>query len=467
MTGINSKKSNTTPFYLLLVDDDPLIAPSMKLLLPPHWKLVYSSCISDVNYTFPYNAAFVDMHLQDDLSEATGLNVIKKLKNANPTLDVIAISGDLSLNLMERGLEAGAHRFLGKPLIPDEFLLYLSKIEALIQIREAAQNSSVQGPRWIGASSTSEKIRLNIAALRGEPGPILIIGESGCGKEITSQLLHQQEGRGPLISVNMGGITETLFESEFFGHIKGAFTGADNNKVGLIEAASGGDLFLDEIEALPLSLQAKLLRFLETGEYKKVGSKESQIASCRVICASNCDLAEMVKQGKFRDDLYWRISGKKIFLNPLRERAEDIPDLVDFFLSNDRPKRNKKFSADGIEALKVYTWPGNVRELKRVCEQLSLTSPLPIIRGTDVQKILCYTYGNNSTNKSESDPVQLNDLINLPSMSLNELMSQYEALVIQKKLNSLSGDIDKAAEELQVSRSNLYKKIKDYKIEIK
>lgn len=451
-----SNESNSNPrYHLLLVDDDALINSSMKLLLPSYWKIIYSPSASSVNYNFPYHAAYIDMHLQESKTEATGLHVIKKLRAAQPQLEIVAISGDLSLDLMEQGLDAGAQRFLGKPLIADEFLLYLSKIEALIQIRRAALNSSSTGPRWVGTSQESEKIRQEIASLRGEHGPILISGESGCGKEVTSRLLHQQEGNGPLISVNMAGISESLFESEFFGHLKGAFTGADSNKVGLIEAASGGDLFLDEIEALPLSLQAKLLRFLETGEYKKVGCKESQMSSCRVICATNCDLQEMIRAGRFREDLYWRVSGKKVNLRPLRERRDDIPDLVDFFLSNDRPKRNKKFSDDGIEALKVYHWPGNVRELKRVCEQLSLTSPLPVIRGRDVQGLLSYTAPQSLAADFDF------------SQGLNELVGQHEAHILKKALQKFQGDIDHAAELLKISRSSFYKKVKDYNIEIK
>ncbi len=453
-TQSQTSQNNKTQYYLLLVDDDPLIGPSIKMLLPPQWKLVYSPSIAAVNYTFPYTAAFVDMHLQDNVSEATGLQVIKKLKLTQPSLEIVAISGDLSLPLMEEGLSHGAQRFLGKPLIADEFLLYLSKIEALAQIRQAAITPDSTGPRWVGASAASEQIRLDIAALRGEPGPILIFGESGSGKEVTSRLLHYQESRGPLISVNMAGISENLFESEFFGHIKGAFTGADNNKVGLIEAASGGDLFLDEIEALPLSLQAKLLRFLESGEFKKVGSKESQMSSCRVICATNCDLLEMIKQGKFREDLYWRISGKKVHLKPLRERTEDIPELAEHFLSIDRPKRNKKFSPDGLEALKAYHWPGNVRELKRVCEQLSLTSPLPLIRAIDVHSLLVI-------DTPQSPQIEIN-----ADLSLNEMMNQYESMIIKKAVVNNKGDVDKTADQLKVSRSNLYKKIKDYKIEL-
>lgn len=443
-------------FHLLLVDDDNLIGPSLKMILPPHWKLIYSPSATTVNFTFPYHAAFVDMHLQGDTNEPIGLKVIEKLRQQQPLLEIVAISGDFSLDLMEKGLLAGAQRFLSKPLVADEFLLHLSKIEALVQIRMATQNQNFEGPRWVGSSSESERIRQDIAALRGEAGPILIYGESGCGKEVATRMIHSQEGRGPLISVNMASITENLFESELFGHIKGAFTGADANKIGLVEAASGGDLFLDEIEALPLSLQAKMLRFLETGEYKKVGSKENQMASCRVICASNRDLTKMVREGLFREDLYWRISGKRINLPPLRDRRDDIVDLADFFISSYRPKRNKKFSTDGIEALQNYAWPGNVRELKRVCEQLILTSPLPVIRGIDVRGI------------TASSPVQAVPESDLDfEIGLNELTNRYEARVIGKALHRCNHDIDATAELLKISRSNLYKKVKEYQIEIK
>lgn len=442
-------------FHLLVVDDDPLIPSSIKLILPPHWKLIYSPSVITANYSFPYSAALVDMHLEGHSEDAPGLKVIEKLRKTQPLLEIIAISGDLSLELMESGLASGAQRFLSKPLVADELLLQLSKIEALVQIRNTAQNSQFNGPRWVGASPVSERIRQEIAALRNEPGPILISGESGAGKEVAVRLIHAQEGPTPLISVNMASITENLFESEFFGHIKGAFTGADSNKVGLVEAAAGGDLFLDEIEALPLSLQAKLLRFLETGEFKKVGSKETQLSSCRIICATNRELSTMVREGQFREDLLWRISGKTVSLSPLRERPEDIPDLVEHFLAADRPKRNKKFSEEGLNALKSYSWPGNVRELKRVCEQLSLTSPLPIIRETDVRALLSYS--------SSATSVENLDF----SQGLGELVNRYEADIIRKVMQRLKNDVDKAADYLKISRSTLYKKIKDYHLEFK
>src|SRR5690606_4821239 len=175
-----------------------------------------------------------------------------------------------------------------------------------------------------------------------------------------------QEGERPFIAVNMASLPDNLFESEMFGHMKGAFTGADQNKVGLCEAAHGGDLFLDEIEALSPAHQAKLLRFLESGEVRRIGAKETIQVDCRTISASNQNLEKMVRDGEFREDLYFRLCSHKILLPPLRQRKEDIAELSQYFLDLEKPRRNKSFSEDGLKALTEYHWPGNIRELRRV-----------------------------------------------------------------------------------------------------
>jgi DNA-binding NtrC family response regulator len=464
----------TNYFNLLLVDDDPLVIQSIKLSVPGHWKVIACQSAENVHYNFHYHAAFIDMHLTNNLLDPVGLKVVEKLRSVNPHLEIVAMSGHFELDLMEAGIKSGANRFLAKPLVHEEFLQTIEKVEALVQIRERAFSNSTKGTRWVGSSKASEEIRKNIASLRGEPGPILIEGESGSGKEVAAKLIHEQETARPWVTVNMASLPETLFESELFGHIKGAFTGADSNKIGLIEASSGGDLFLDEIEALPLGLQAKLLRFLETGEIRKVGAKESENISCRVIFASNRHLDYMVKSGEFREDLYWRISGKKVILAPLRERKEDIRDLCSFFITIERPRRNKRFSDDGICALQNYNWPGNVRELKRVCEQLSLVTPLPIVRGIDVESLLKIPIDlavstNSSAHSSETSEDRSSDSshfnISAPiELGLNELVSRFEKQVIEIALKKHK-DISKVIEILQISRSSLYKKMKDPNIE--
>jgi Response regulator containing CheY-like receiver, AAA-type ATPase, and DNA-binding domains len=444
-------------FSLLIVDDDPLIHQSLKLALPNHWKVFSAHNLESIQYERFYHAAFVDMHLDGTTTNPQGPAIIEKLIKHNNQLEVVAMSGDLSRPLMESCLKAGAQRFLAKPLTPEEILLVLEKIEALWDLRSFDAGADRNSTRWVGNSEGSLKIKKRIAELRGETNPVLIEGETGCGKEVVAKLLHEQEGERPFIAVNIASIPEHLFESEMFGHMKGAFTGADQNKIGLAEAAHGGDLFLDEIEALPLTQQVKLLRFLESGEIRRVGAKESSFVKTRVIVASNKPLDKMVAAGEFREDLLYRLSSQKIKLTPLRERREDIEPLAKHFLEAERPRRNKAFTEDGIIALQNYNWPGNVRELKRVCEQLSLTSPLPVIRSDDVAMWITPKAAPGGTASPSYTVIDF-------ERGLNLLVEDFEAHVIRTCLKQVK-DVEEAGKVLKVSRSNLYKKIKDYKID--
>jgi DNA-binding NtrC family response regulator len=442
----------TAYYHLLVVDDDSLIIDSLRLILPKHWKMTALKDPMLLDAKMMFHAAFVDMHLNGNDQVAEGPEVIEKLTRTNPQIEVIAMSGDLSLDLMERCLKNGAKKFLAKPLMPDEVLATLEKIEAIWMMRQLESRGSHNQIRWVGVSPASQEIKNSIASLRGESGPILLEGETGTGKEVAFRILNQQELNRPFVSVNIASIPENLFESEMFGHVRGAFTGADQLKVGLTEAAHGGDLFLDEIEALPLTQQVKLLRFLETGEVRKVGSKDSVHVQTRVICATNQNLNDLVRQGKFREDLMFRVQGRKLLLPPLRDRKEDLKELADFFLTQQKPRTNKTLSAEALKALQSYSWPGNVRELKRVCEQLALTCPLPIVREEDVRSLL--------TPASVGAQGEFLDF----KKGLSQMLEEYEAHVIRKCL-AQSADIESAIATLQVSRSSLYKKIKDYQIE--
>lgn len=435
---------------LLVVDDDDLLLAALRPALPGNWRLTaHTSPTGLPSGTF--HAALIDMHLTGNLQRAEGLEVIKTLRQHHPHLDIIAMSGNLDRDLMERGLKAGASRFLAKPLHPDELKLMLDKIEEWWLLQGALSRRTRQARPWLGQSVAAKDVQKQIAALKGEKGPILIEGESGTGKEVVTELLHQQREETALVAINVAGIPDNLFESELFGHVRGAFTGADQNKMGLAEAAHGGDLFLDEIEALPLHLQPKLLRFLETGEVRRVGGKDTIKVQCRVIAATNRPLQQMVQEGKFREDLLWRISGKKITLPPLRDRKEDIQLLAETFLKEDQVRR-KTLADDGALALTEYGWPGNVRELRRVCEQLTLQSPLPMIRRQDVISLLQPT-------------TDLNNGVNIDfGHGLPVLVNQFESQVISTCLDRYK-DIDEVARVLQISRSNLYKKIKDHNIQ--
>lgn len=435
---------------LLVVDDDNFVIQAIRMSLPNSWYLTGLNSPQEVDWNKKYHAAFVDMHLTGNLERAEGVDVIRRLRETDPHLDIVAISGDLDRQLMEKCLKAGASRFLSKPLNVDEFLLVLDKIEAHILLQGATSRSKQSHWRWIGSGEASQKVKRQIADLKGEQGPILIEGESGTGKEVTAALIHNQESREPFIPVNVAAIPENLFESEFFGHVKGAFTGADQNKMGLAEAAHGGDLFLDEVEALNSSHQAKLLRFLETGEVRRLGAKDSVRVQTRVIAATNQKLEDLVREGKFREDLLWRLNGKKIYLPPLRQRLEDLEELCEFFFSLDRI-RKKNLSPEALNLMKNYSWPGNVRELKRVCEQLLISAPLPIIREEDVRALL-------QPKSSAALPETLDF-----SKGLNQLIMDYEARIISKCLDEIK-EIDEAVRLLGISRSSLYKKIKDHNI---
>lgn len=439
-------------FSLLFVDDDSLLHQSLKLLVPKQWRVISCQEPALVPYEKFFHLAFVDMHLSKNSNKPEGLEVIKKLAAFQPQLEIVAVSGDWSREIMEKALLSGAQKFVGKPWQPDEVISVLEKTEALWHIRNA--QSSFRKTKWIGDSESSQSLLKTLARLRGERAPVLIEGETGTGKEVAASILHEQEPERPFIAVNVSALPENLFESEMFGHVKGAFTGADQNKIGLIEAAHGGDLFLDEIEEFPLPHQAKLLRFLESGEIRKVGAKDSQKVQTRVIAASNRPLETLVKEGRFREDLFFRLASQKIFLSPLRKRKEDIPALAQFFLEKQRPRYNKTLTQDGIKALQSYDWPGNVRELKRICEQLCLTSPLPLIRDEDVQGLIV------------SKPLpSKNDKLDF-SLGLTKLVENFEAQVIQSCLEQ-EPDIDRASQILQISKSNLYKKIKDYNLKSK
>lgn len=448
-----------TEFNLLVVDDDPLIHQIFKTLITKPWRLYSIQDYKRIPTDVIFHSAFVDMNLTADLSDPIGVTVIKSLAEKDPQTEIVAMSGLLDRKTMEACLIAGAQKFLAKPLSKEELQSTLEKILAHCQIRNFDfHNRGKHLTRWVGSSEASQKILKQIALMKGERRSILIEGETGSGKEVLASLLHSQENERPFVAVNSSSIPETLFESEMFGHVKGSFTGADSHKMGLAEAAHGGDLFLDEIEAMPLSFQAKLLRFLESGEIRRVGAKEAIRVQVRVIVASNRPLPDMIKKGEFREDLYYRLSSQKITIPPLRDRKTDIPALVHHFLETERPYKNKSVEPEALTALESYNWPGNVRELKRIIEQLCLTSPLPIVRASDVGMLL-----EIKARPTGGSVDSLPESYNLED-GLETALKAFEKKMIETALKQFHTDIDETARFLKVSRSNLYKKIKDLKI---
>jgi DNA-binding NtrC family response regulator len=440
---------SNTSLNLLIVEDDQNLASSLKLLAPDGFKVYVAQKPSLLPDHVFFHAALVDMHLEVTPGEtADGPQVIEGLVKKNPQIEIVAISGHLNRALMEKAILAGASRFLAKPLAAEEVKSVLSKIEAYWNLRFISFNQNNRQTKLIGESLQIENLRKKIAQLKSEKAPILIEGETGVGKDVVAQLINQQEGKRPFVAVNCSALSESLFESEFFGHIKGAFTGAEQNKIGFAEAAHGGDLFLDEIEALPLSQQAKLLRFLESGEVRRVGAKDVIHVDVRVIAASNIPLKQLVAEKKFREDLFFRLSSHRIEIPTLKERKEDIKNLARFFVEAEKPKHNKEFSEEALQALMTYSWPGNVRELKRVCEQLVLVSALPVIREQDFANLFLTSLGSD---QGENLSLQ---------KSLDEFLTKQEKRFIEYCL-SQTKDLERSCEILKISKSNLYKKIKD------
>lgn len=445
-------------YRCLVIDDDDLVSASLRLFLPKQWQINQINQLDNPGLfkTHLFDLVLVDMHLSGNLQIAEGLEAIKEVKALSPYSEVIAMSGNLNLDLMEQGLKAGATQFLAKPLDPKEVNQCLEKIENLIQLHSLQKNTHTA--HWVGSSAESLQVLKQIAAISPTQGPVLIEGETGTGKEVVTQLIQQRFSSLPFISVNVSAIPDNLFESELFGHQKGAFTGADQNKLGLIEAAHGGFIYLDEIEALPLNQQAKLLRFLQSGEGRRVGSNQNYYVNCTLIAASNEPLPELVRTQRFREDLYFRIKQNYIFCHPLRDRSQDLEELISFFVQTSASKSQKTFLPQTLALLKTYHFPGNVRELKRIVEQVLISSPLPLIRPQDVLPYL-------QTLNHPTDHPQPTDFLYNPLTSLDQNMAQAEKSFIVAAIKHTK-NLEQAWEYLKISRSSLYKKIKDYQIDV-
>ncbi len=317
-------------------------------------------------------------------------------------------------------------------------------IELMHPIKSARDDDSQQ--KLIGRSSAFTQAMELIGRVAPSEATVMLHGESGTGKELAALAVHQasQRSAGPFVPVECSGLSESLFESELFGHEKGAFTGAQHQKPGLVESARGGTLFLDEIGDVPLNLQVKLLRLLETGTYRRVGGVEPLQAEFRLVCATHCDLEQMVEDGRFRQDLFFRISVFPITLPPLRERQDDLPELIDTLLSRLAPGRQLQLSADSLDCLKHYRFPGNIRELRNLLERAILLADGAILETRHFPGIC-----NHASPPSESGP-RFNNLL-----SLDELEQQY----LHWAITRYPDDKGWLAEQLGVSERTLYRKL--------
>jgi two-component system nitrogen regulation response regulator NtrX len=385
-----------------------------------------------------------------------GIETLKLLKDSYPDLPVIMISGHANIENAIQATKTGAYDLLEKPLTMEKVLLAannaLERRNLELENRLLRENLSKKW-RLVGSSQKTMTLLEQTKMAAASNGRVLILGESGSGKELVANLLHESSPRrsGPFVEVNCAAIPQELIESELFGHEKGSFTGAFERKKGKFELADTGTLFLDEIGDMSLQTQAKVLRVIETQEFQRVGGNRNIKVDVRIISATNKDLQEEVKKGNFREDLFFRLNVIPIKVPSLRERAEDIPALIDHFLelfAAEYGQQKKEMSAEALKQLQSYSWPGNIRELKNTIERLVIMTPSRSISRVEMlsHDTAAPDYSGFSTLKDARDA--------------------FEKDFIIKKLEENSWNVSRTAEVLDVERSNLHRKIKTFDIKM-
>jgi two-component system, NtrC family, nitrogen regulation response regulator NtrX len=383
-----------------------------------------------------------------------GIETLQEIKKTNPELPVVIISGHGNIELAVKATRVGAYDFLEKPLSLERVLLVARRAlekRTLEMENRALKEDLTKKLKFIGNSLKMQQLREQIDMAAKSNSRVVILGESGSGKELVAHILHEKSSRAikPFIEMNCAAIPQELIESELFGHEKGSFTGAFERKQGKFELADEGTLFLDEIGDMSLTTQSKVLRIIETQEFQRVGGSKNIKVDVRIIAATNKDLKEEVKKGNFREDLLFRLNVIPITVPPLREKKEDIPELVDYFLeyfAAEYGQKPKKITPDGLGMLQAYDWPGNIRELKNVIERFVIMNPSNIITAKNI------LIGEST----RSDYFAFN--------TLKEAKDAFEKDFIAKKLEENNWNISKTSEILDIERSNLHRKIKVYEI---
>ena len=451
---------------ILIADDQTDVLAALSLLLKGERFQIESTSSPDgvlrAIETQEFDVVLIDLnYARDTTSGSEGLDLLTRIRAADPTLPVVVMTAWGSVDLAVEAMRRGARDFIQKPWDNARLLAVLrTQVELGEALRRGrrleAENMALRDSAaesndlpQVVADSPAMKSVLNLVERIGPADAnVLITGENGTGKEVITRLLHSMSSRRskPLVSLNAGALAEGVFESELFGHVRGAFTDAKSDRVGRFELADGGTLFLDEIGNVPLNLQAKLLRVLETGEFERVGSSKTQKVNVRLLSATNADLHAEVAQGRFRQDLLFRLNTVEIRLPPLRDRLEDIPILAEHFLKLHRERYRRPimgFTPEALDALRHHLWPGNVRELDHVVERAVLMSPGNIVTAFDLAL--------------EATPdARLS--ARLEEMSLEDA----ERLLIKKALSRFEGNANRAAEALGLSRSALYRRLQKY-----
>jgi DNA-binding NtrC family response regulator len=438
---------------LLFADDEPSLQELMKLELPRLGHRV-TVCPDGLTAVAALDKNTYDCILVDlDMPGRDGIGVIAHCKEVSPETEAVVLTGKSSMETAIAALRHGAFDYLTKPCKLVELQALLKRVadkRQLTQKCRALQHrvQRLEGtPRLIGNTPAMQKVRILIEKVAPTNSTVLILGETGTGKELVARALHDNSNRAenPFVAINCGALPETLIESELFGHRKGAFTGADDHRVGLFEVAHGGTIFLDEIGELPKAMQAKLLRVLESGEIRRVGENKTTLVDVRVVCATHRDLQAMVAEEEFREDLMYRINPFEIHLPALRERVQDVPDLARHLLARHRkrPASEAQIAEDAIEVLLSHVWPGNVRELANVIEHATILCDSGPIRAEHLPQQL-YSRQLQGAARGKRGVITLRDL---------------EMEAIHEALERNDGNKPKAADELGISLKTLYNKL--------
>jgi DNA-binding NtrC family response regulator len=449
----------TEPARILVADDQPDVLNALRLLLKGEGfriEMVNSpAAILDVLETRDFDAVLMDLnYTRDTTSGQEGLDLLTQIRAHDATLPVVVMTAWGSVDLAVEAMRRGARDFVQKPWENARVLAILrTQVELARSLRRQqrleAENRSLKPdshPLLIAGAPSMRQVLDIIQRVGPSEANILITGENGTGKGTVAQAIHAASGRAGkgLVTVNAGGLSEGVFESELFGHVKGAFTDAKTDRVGRFELADGGTLFLDEIANVPLNLQPKLLRVLETGEFERVGSSRTRRVNVRIVSATNASISDEVTAGRFRQDLLFRLNTIEIQLPPLRDRREDIPALAAHFLRIHARRYRKPitdFDSAAMHALTEHPWPGNIRELDHAVERGVLMADRSIIRASEL--------GLRATRDGGS---------RVEDMSLEEV----EGFLIKKAMARYDGNVSQVAKALGLSRSALYRRLQHH-----
>jgi len=447
---------------LLIVDDEPSILQSLGGLLSDEGFEV-TTAANGYEALKIIEAESPDLVLLDIwMPGIDGIETLKEIKKENPNIQVIIITGHGTIETAVKATKLGAYDLIEKPLSIDKVIVAINNALNFRRLEEEnkyLRKKTLEKHSINGNSARTMELKNNIAKAAPTDSWILIIGENGTGKELVARMIHHLSPRAdqPLIDVSCAAIPENLFESELFGHEKGAFSGATSKKIGKFELANNGSIFLDEIGDMSLKTQAKILRVLQEQKIQRVGGSRTISVDVRVIAATNKNLEEEIEKSRFREDLFYRLNVFPIEVPPLRQRADDIPILVETFLADfavlNRDKR-KQITSDALEILVKYTWPGNVRELKNLVERLAILVDGGAIDSKDIPAVYNLDTGMD---------IDFSEYAFLNYNTFKEARLAFEKEFITRKLVEHQNNVTKTAEAIGVGRSYLHKKIKSFK----